>query len=258
LFIEPALVPVTLIENVQLVLAASVAPDSDTPLPPAAAVMVPPPHDPASPFGVATVSPLGRGSVKPTFDSDVPEFGFVTVNVSDVDPPVGIVAAPNDFEIDGGAVDPDARIISDPLAVEPVPPLPELTAPDVLFAVPGVLLVTSNDIVHVEPGSLMVAPETETVDAPALAVVDEKRQPSVKLGGFATVMPAGKVSLIATFVSGTEFELGLPNVNVRVDVPPAAIVDGAKALETVGGPTTASVAFAGLPLPPSVDVTLVV
>ena len=152
MFIVPALVPVTLIENVHPAPAASVAPDNVTPLPPAGAVMVPPPHEPERPLGVEMVRPAGIGSVKPTFDSDALEFGFVTVNVSDVEPPTGIEAAPNDFEIEGGTVEPDARTVSDALAVEPVPPLPELTAPDVLLAVPAVLLVTSNDIVHVDPG----------------------------------------------------------------------------------------------------------
>ena len=71
-----------------------------------------------------------------------------------------------------------------------------------------------------------------------------KTQLFVKFGGFITVMPAGSVSLIARFVSGTVFEAGLPKVNVSVDVPPATIDEGLNAFVTVGGATTTRVAFA--------------
>ena len=56
----PAVVPVKLIENVQEAFAARVAPDKLALLPPAVAEMVPPPHDPVSPLGVATTRPERR------------------------------------------------------------------------------------------------------------------------------------------------------------------------------------------------------
>jgi hypothetical protein len=56
----PAVGPVTLIENVQEAFAASVAPDKLALLPPAVAAIVPPPHDPVSPLGVATTRPERR------------------------------------------------------------------------------------------------------------------------------------------------------------------------------------------------------
>ena len=49
----------------QLELAASVAPDRETLLELATATIVPPPQDPLRPFGDATTSPLGSGSVTP-------------------------------------------------------------------------------------------------------------------------------------------------------------------------------------------------
>src|SRR5215467_1784966 len=60
LFFRPAVVPVTLTWNVHTLFAASVAPDRLTPPLPAVAVMVPPPHDPLRPLGVATTRPAGR------------------------------------------------------------------------------------------------------------------------------------------------------------------------------------------------------
>src|SRR5215467_791736 len=103
LFFTPAVVPVTLTWNVQVLFAASVAPDRLTPPLPATAVMVPPPHDPLRPFGVATTSPAGRLSVKPTpVREAAPPLGLAMVKLSDVVPPIGMVEAPNDLDIVGG------------------------------------------------------------------------------------------------------------------------------------------------------------
>src|SRR5689334_3437193 len=63
LFLVPAVVPVTLIEKVQEVLPARVAPERLTTPVPAVAVMVPPPQDPVSPLGVATTRPAGKVSL---------------------------------------------------------------------------------------------------------------------------------------------------------------------------------------------------
>lgn len=66
LFCRPAAMPVTLTENVQEALAARVAPDRLSALPPAVAVIVPPAQDPVRPFGVETASPAGNVSLKAT------------------------------------------------------------------------------------------------------------------------------------------------------------------------------------------------
>src|SRR5215471_20042802 len=82
----PVVVAVTLTENVQPVWAARVAPERLTLPLPAVAVMLPPPHDPVRPLGVATTSPAGNGSVNATPVSARP-LGLVTVKVSEVVPP---------------------------------------------------------------------------------------------------------------------------------------------------------------------------
>src|SRR5262249_40150498 len=83
---RPVVVPITLTENVQLVLGAKVAPARLTLPLPAVAVMVPPPHDPDSPLGVATTRTAGSGSLNATPVSAKP-LGLVTVKDSEVVPP---------------------------------------------------------------------------------------------------------------------------------------------------------------------------
>src|SRR5436853_251649 len=81
LFLTPAVVPVTFTLKVHVPFAGRVAPVRLIVPEPAVAVMVPPPHVPASPFGVATTSPAGRLSVKPTPVSAVPAFGLARLKV---------------------------------------------------------------------------------------------------------------------------------------------------------------------------------
>src|SRR5437773_260375 len=102
LFFVPAVVPVTFTLKLHDALPASVAlarlmlPD------PATAVIVPPPQLPVSPFGVETTRPAGSVSVKPT-PVNVEALGLVIVKLSEVEPPSGMLAAPNAFTIVGGA-----------------------------------------------------------------------------------------------------------------------------------------------------------
>jgi len=108
---------------VQEALAASVPAERVTLEEPAAAVAVPP-HVLVR-FGVeATTSPAGKLSVKAMPLSATLVFGFEMLNVSDVVPFSGIVAAPNALAIEGGEA--TVRLA---LAVLPVPPLVEVTAP---------------------------------------------------------------------------------------------------------------------------------
>jgi len=103
LFFVPAVMPITFIEKVHELLAASVAPAKLIEEEPAVAVIVPPPHAPVNPFGVATSNPDGKVSVKATPANTVLEFGLVTVKLKAVVPFSGMVAAPKDLLIDGGA-----------------------------------------------------------------------------------------------------------------------------------------------------------
>jgi hypothetical protein len=66
LFLVPAVVPVTFTLNVQELLAAIVPPERLIVPEPATAVIVPEPQVPVRPFGVATTSPAGSVSLKPT------------------------------------------------------------------------------------------------------------------------------------------------------------------------------------------------
>ena len=66
LFCVPAAIPVTFIENVHYVLAASVAPERLITFVPCVAVIVPPPQLPVRPLGVEITRPAGNVSLKPT------------------------------------------------------------------------------------------------------------------------------------------------------------------------------------------------
>jgi hypothetical protein len=100
LFLEPALVVVTLRENEQLPRATTVPPDRLTVPLPAVAVAVPP-QDELRPLGVETTKPDGRLSVNPTSNSGA-TLEFVIVTVREVKPPTGMDETPNALVIDGG------------------------------------------------------------------------------------------------------------------------------------------------------------
>jgi len=78
----PALPTETFTLNVHELPAANVAPESVTLPDPAVAVIVPPPHDPANPFGEATVMPDGSVSVNASPVAAVELSVFVTVKLS--------------------------------------------------------------------------------------------------------------------------------------------------------------------------------
>src|SRR5262249_43200460 len=126
LFFTPAVVPCTSTDTVQEVLAARVPPERLTELAPPTAVAAPP-----QVFvwlgGEATTRPAGRLSVKAMPLSVTPAFALVMVKVSDVVPFNGMVAAPKALAMLGGLA--TVRLA---VAVLPVPPLVEVTAPVVL------------------------------------------------------------------------------------------------------------------------------
>ena len=72
-------------------------------LEPAAAVIVPPPHEPVNPFaGDETARPGGRALANATPVRAVLVFGFVMVNVAVVEPCEGMVVGASEIPIDGG------------------------------------------------------------------------------------------------------------------------------------------------------------
>ncbi len=102
LFFAPAEVAVTLMLHVHDAPGASVTAFIEMMVFPDVAPMLPP-QVLLSPFGVATISPLGMPSEKLMLVSVVPAFGLVTVNVSDVDWPIRMLAAPNALVSVGGS-----------------------------------------------------------------------------------------------------------------------------------------------------------
>ncbi len=98
----PTLVPVTLTPKVHEADPASVAPVKLISAEPGVAAMLPPPQVPVSPFGVETTRPGGSVSRKPTPVKAADVLGLLMVNLSEVEPFSGMVAAPKPFAIDGG------------------------------------------------------------------------------------------------------------------------------------------------------------
>ena len=153
---------VTLTENVQALFAAIVPFDKVTEL--EVVLIVPEPHEPVSPLGVATASPAGMVSMKATPLSALPGLGFEMVKLKGVEPPRPMEALPKDFEIEGA--EPTVKLAE---AVAPVPPLVDVMEPVVLVYEPGVELVTVTLNVQelaaeIEPPDKVIAPE------PAVAV----------------------------------------------------------------------------------------
>ena len=124
LFFTPAVVPVTLSETTQEAFGASVAPESESEPAPGTAVAVP--EQVLVRFdGVATTKPAGKLSVNASpVSAAVFDDGFAMVNERLVDPFKGIVAAPNALTIAGRAA-----TLKLAVAVLPVPPLVDVTAP---------------------------------------------------------------------------------------------------------------------------------
>ena len=252
LFCAPAAVPVTLTLNVHDPLAASVAPAKLTLLPPAVAVIVPPPHDPVKPFGVANAIPAGRLSVKPIPLSAIAfGAGFATVKLRVVVPFRGIVDAPNVLLIDGGAT---TERLAD--AVPPVPPSVDVTAPVVLFCTPAAVPVTLTLNVH-DALAASVAPARLTLPDPAAAAIVPPPQAPVAPLGAATCSPAGKVSVNPILVS-VWLALGFVTVKLNEVAPFRGIVTAPNAFVIPGGEITLRFAVAVFPFPALAEVTAAV
>lgn len=242
LFFMPAIVPSTLTERAQPPLL-SVTPDRLTVPPEAVAV---PPHELLK-FGIdAMTSPAGKESVKPTPERLNPMFGLLMLKFKVVVPFSGIEAAPNVFVMLGG--DATVKFV---LAVVPVPPLVELTAPVVFVYCPEAVPVTFTITVH--DALIPMLPPVKPMLAPPELAAAVPPQPLVNALGVATTKPVGSVSVNATPASATVLAVGLPSVNVRRVVPFKEMDDGLNAFTIEGGATTVTLADAAVPLPPSFE-----
>src|SRR5882757_1032351 len=137
LFFTPAVVPVTFSDTVHDALAGNVPPARLAEPDPATAVEAPP-QVLVKPFGVATTKPAGKLSVNAIPVRPIVLIaGLAILNVSDVDPFSGMLAAPNAFVIVAGAA---TERLAD--AVLPVPPFVEVTFPVVFVYCPDAAPVT--------------------------------------------------------------------------------------------------------------------
>src|SRR5947207_6603758 len=204
---------------------------------------------------LVTVRPVGSVSVNATpVSATVLAAGLVMVKVSDVVAFSEIVEGLNTLAIEGGATTVNIAV----LLTAPVPPSVELTAPVVLLLLPAVVPVTSTENVHVDPAAgdaVSVPPDRLMLLLPASAVIVPLPQEPVTLGVAATTTPAGRLSVKLTPLSVLAV-LGLMMVKLNVLVAFNAMLVGLNPLLMVGGATTVMLAFAAIPGPPSVEVTV--
>lgn len=245
LFCAPTAMPVTFKETVHELLAATVPPLRLMELPLALAV---PAQVLLRLLGEETARPAGRLSLNAT-PVRASVFGFVMVKVRLVEASNGMLAAPKALLIVGGE-----KTVRLAVAVLPVPPLVELTAPVVLVKCPDCVPVTLTEKLH-DPLVAIVPPERLIVFPPAPAEIVPDPHVPLSPFGVDTTSPEGSVSVNATPVSTTVFAAGLVMVKVRVVFPFSEIVVGLKDFAMDGGATTVRFAVAVLPVPPLLEVT---
>jgi hypothetical protein len=240
----PPAVAVTLTINVHEALAATVPPERLTLFEPAAAVMVPPPHEPVSPLGVATTSPAGNVSVNATpVSAAVLPAGLVMVKLKVVVAFRPICDAPNDLLIEGGSI---TAMLAEALA--PLPPSLEVTELVVLFCAPVAVLVTFTLKVH-EELPVKLAPLSVMLLPPALAAMLPPPQPPVRPLGVDTKRPDGNESVKPMPVK-VPAAFGFETVKLRVVVAFNAMEVAPNVMVRVGGPTTFTVAVLLVDPPP--------
>ena len=248
LFCTPAETPVTFRLMVHEALAASEPPVRLIEPDPATAVTVPL-QVVVRPFGVATCKPAGSVSLKARPVSASEAFGLLSVKLSEVFAPTRMLAAPKALVIVGGVA-----TVRFAVAVLPVPPFVEVTAPEVLVYWPDAVPVTFTTRVQLALAA-MLPPVREMLVEPATAVAVPP-QVFERPFGVETTSPVGSVSVNATPVSATALAAGLVIVNVSEVVAFKAMPAGLNTLAIEGGATTLMLAEAVPPVPPSVEVTL--
>jgi hypothetical protein len=169
------------------------------------------------------------------------------VKLSEVVPPSGMLAAPNNLLMAGGAT-----TVMEAVAVFPVPPSVDVTVTE-LFFTPAVVPVTLTVSVQ-EPLAASVPADKLTDPDPPVAVV-VPLQVLVSPLDVATRMPAGSVSVNPTPVNPMPV-FGFMMVKVSEVDPFTGMLDAPNILLMVGGEATVMLAEAVLPVPPLVEVTL--
>jgi len=162
-----------------------------------------------------------------------------------VDPPTGMLAAPNALLIVGGA-----NTVMEAVAVLPVPPSVDVTV-TVLFFCPAVVPCTFTDTVQLALAASV--PPDKPTEPDALTAVPVPPQVLFKFAGEATTRPAGRLSVKAIPVSAIVF--GLVMLKVSEVVPFSGIVAAPNPLLMLGGLATVRFAVAVFPVPPLVELT---
>ncbi len=251
LMCAPAVVPVTLTEIVQEPFTGKVAPESEMLLDPARAVKVPPPHVALWPFGVETVTPAGRLSVKPTPVRGTAFAAWLVIVKLRVELPFStIVLGVNAFVMDGGGGIPTWIVA---FAVSPLPPSIEVIVLVTLVCVPMAVPITLIVKLHVAPAA-RVTPVRLRLVAPPAAVIVPEVQLLVSPVGVVKARPGGSGSVKPIPVKEPGLAGGFPIANVS-DVELLSRIEGApKLLVNVGGANTFSVTGTeALPVPPLVE-----
>src|SRR6185312_7885450 len=185
----PAVMPVTLTENVQEALAAIVPPLRLITFVPAVAVIVPAPQVPVRPLGVEITRPAGSVSLKATPVRATVVLGLLMVKLSEVEPFSGMLAAPKAFTMVGGAT-----TVIEALEVLPGPPSVDVTC-TLLFFKPAVVPCTFRETVQLALAARVPA-ESVTELEPAVAAAVPP-QVLLRFGVAATTSPAGRLSVNA-------------------------------------------------------------
>ncbi len=206
-----------------------------------------------TPGAAATTRPAGKASVKFTPVSTADAFGLMIVKVIADVAPGRIDDGEKFFASTGGARLCTASCALAELPVTAAGPV-AATAPVVLTRFAAAVAVTLTRTRQLAPGSsACAAPATMLTELlPAVAPVASVRLHSLnRLGGLATTIVPGKVSLKVTVVRVTWF--GLVSVIVSVETPFTTITVGEKSLAMRGGSTSVparkvTVALAALPV----------
>jgi len=219
-------VPITFTETVQDAPEARLAPDKVDDDEPLTAVAVPP-QVLDNPFGVATIKPEGRLSVKATPVSVRFALVLVIVKVRLVLPFSGMVLAPKALLIVGGLM--TVRLAEDVL---PVPAAVESIV-TLLFMTPSGEPVTFTAMVQLPTLNVAFVKLTELDPATAVAVPP---QVFVRPFGVATTSPLGSESVKLASMATT---FPLVTLKVRLVVPFTAMFAAPKLLVMEGGCNTA-------------------
>ncbi len=178
-----------------------------------------------------TIAPgaAGKVSVKATPEMALFGFGLLIVKVSVLVPPVRIGLGAKALSI-CGANSTNSVSLAEPVGPALVPDCVVDRKPLMLVLGPGTELVTLTDTVH-EPLAGIVPPVRLRLVALSAGAPANPQVLLTKPAAF-TDMPVGRSSTNAAPDSGAAF--GLVNVKVRIEVPPAAIVEGENSLSSAG------------------------